>query len=171
MTIKKIIVALIVVMAVLGKAAAQPYTLDKKIKPIELKMFEYKKAGDSLMNGKLHSSVFKQEKDTAYFFVKGAGIYQTVIVAIANKKSNQVLNVALCKDSWNKPDRMAKVESSKTYYEKFRTEGSFGIRVIPRQAKNEYQIMVWISDEPKNIKIPNAFRTKTTQPTKTKKKS
>ena len=170
MVIKKITTSLLLLLAVLGKVAAQPYTLDKKIKPIELKMFDYKKKGEPLMNGKIHSSVFKQEKDTAYFFVKGAGIYQTVIVAIANKKGNQVLGVTLCKDSWNKPDRMAKVEGSKTYYEKFRTEGSFGIRVIPKQAKNEYQIMVWISDEPKTIKIPDAFRSKTTKTTQTKKK-
>lgn len=122
------------------------------------------------MSGKISISKIKQQKqDTAYFFVKGAGIYQTVVVTIANRKSKQKLDIALCKNSWNKPDRSGIVEDKKDYTERFRTEGSFGIRVISKQTNNDYQIVVWISDEPKKIKMPSAFKVKPNVQPKTKK--
>lgn len=143
--------------------AQQPFTLDKNIKPIEIQFVDYKK-GDAKMSGKMGTVKVRQSKDTLYYYVKGAGIYQTVMVAIGNKNPKQVLNVSLSKDSWNKPDRTAKV-MDKPYYEKFRTEGGFGIRVIAKR-NSEYGIVVWISDEPKKIAMPNAFTMKTNQPSK-----
>jgi hypothetical protein len=155
----KIIIYLLLLCA-FGKAVAQPSTLDKNIKPQELKLTDYKK-GDSLMSGKINiSKITQQTKDTAYFFVKGAGIYQRVVFSAANRKPNQTLDIALCKYSWNKPDRSGKVEGKKMYSEKFRTEGSFGIRVISKQRNPEYQLLVWVSDEPKKITMTNAFKQK-----------
>lgn len=143
--------------------AQQPFTLDKNIKPIEIQFVDYKK-GDAKMSGKMGTLKVRQSKDTLYYYVKGAGIYQTVMVAIGNKNPKQVLNVSLSKESWTKPNRTAKVEA-KPYYEKFRTEGGFGIRIIAKKA-SEYGIAVWISDEPKKIAMPNAFTMKTNQPSK-----
>jgi hypothetical protein len=143
--------------------AQQPFTLDKNIKPIEIKLTDYKK-GDLTMSGKMGTLKVRQNKDTLYYYVKGAGIYQTVMVAIGNKNPRQVLDVSLSKDSWNKPNRKAKVET-KPYYEKFRTEGGFGIRVIAKR-NSEYGIVVWISDEPKKINMPTAFKVNTEKPSK-----
>lgn len=143
--------------------AQQPFTLDKNIRPIEIKFVDYKK-GDATMSGKMGTVKVRQSKDTLYYYVKGVGIYQTVMVAIGNKNPKQTLNVSLCKDSWNKPDRKAKIEA-KPYYEKFRTEGGFGIRIIAKRA-SEYGIAVWVSDEPKKIKMPSAFTMKPNKPSK-----
>jgi hypothetical protein len=151
---------LVVLLFAFGQAVAQPFSLDPKIKPQEIKLTDYKK-GDAQMSGKMGIAKVSQNVDTLYYFVKGAGIYQTVMVGIGNKKSKQLLDVALCKDSWNKPNRTAKV-STKPYYEKFRTEGSFGIRIVTKQRKSDYGIVVWVSDEPKKIKMPNAFQVKNT---------
>lgn len=145
--------------------AQQPFTLDKNIKPVDIIMVDYKK-GDAVMSGKMGTVKVIQNKDTLYYYVKGAGIYQTVVVAIGNKKAKQILEVSLCKDNWSKPDRTAKIES-KPYYEKFRTEGGFGIRVIAKR-NSEYGIAVWVSDEPKKIKMPSAFQPQTTKTSKKK---
>ncbi|HAK76811.1 MAG TPA: hypothetical protein DCR35_01065 [Runella sp.] len=170
MTINRIIMGLLVIMTAFGKAAAQPFSLDKNIKPKELKLIDYKK-NDSLMNGKISVSKIRHPKqDTAYFFVKGAGIYQTVIVTVANRKSKQKLAVSLCKNNWNTPDRNGVVEDKKNYIEKFKTEGSFGIRVIPKQSNNDYQVIVWVSDEPKKVKMPRAFAVQDKSKTKKTKK-
>jgi hypothetical protein len=149
---------------VIQNAMSQPFSLDPKIKPQEIKLLDYKK-GDSIMSGRLGSAKVSQDKDTLYFFVKGPGIYQTVGVGIGNKKPNQTLDIALCKDSWTKPNRVSKI-LAKPYYEKFRTEGSFGIRVITKQRKSDYGIVVWLSDEPKKIKMPNAFQAKVSKSSK-----
>jgi hypothetical protein len=160
-TKNSVFISILVLFMTVGKAfAQQPFTLDKNIKPVEITLTDYKK-GDAKMSGKMGTAKVVQDKDTLYYNVKGAGIYQTVMVAIGNKKTKQILNVSLCKNSWNRPDRTAKVEA-KPYYEKFRTEGSFGIRVIAKK-NSEYGIVVWISDEPKKIKMPNAFQTKTSK--------
>lgn len=145
--------------------AQQPFSLDKNIKPVEIKLVDYKK-GDALMSGKMGTVKVIQTKDTLYYYVKGAGIYQKVVVAIGNKNPKQLLNVSLCKDSWNKPDRNAKVEA-KPYYEKFRTEGGFGIRIIAKR-NSQYGIAVWISDEPKKIQMPSAFKPQVSKPSKKK---
>lgn len=165
---KKIKILLVALLCV-GNVAAQPFSLDKNIKPKELVMRDYKK-GDTLMSGKICIVKIAQNKDTAYFFVKGAGIYQTVVFSMANRKPNQVLDVALCKNSWNKPDRSGRVEGKNNYIEKFRTEGSFGIRVISKQMKSEYEMVTWISDEPKRIVMPRAINFKQTPAKKPTKK-
>jgi hypothetical protein len=163
MNISKIILLYFISCLFNQSIAQQPFTLDKNIRPIEIKFEDYKK-GDAKMSGKMGTVKVRQNKDTLYYYVKGVGIYQTVMVAIGNKNPKQVLDVSLSKDSWNKPDRKAKVET-KPYYEKFRTEGGFGIRIIAKRA-SEYGIAVWISDEPKIINMPTAFKMKTTKPSK-----
>ena len=163
MNISKIILIYFISCLFNQTTAQQPFTLDKNIKPVEIKLVDYKK-GDPTMSGKMGTLKVRQNKDTVYYYVKGAGIYQTVMVAIGNKNPKQVLDVSLSKDSWNKPNRKAKVEA-KPYYEKFRTEGGFGIRVIAKR-NSEYGIVVWISDEPKKINMPAAFKVNTTKPSK-----
>lgn len=154
---KKNILILIFSFFVLSANAQQLLGSKKDIKPVELKMTDFKK-GDPTWSGKINISKIVQDKDSVYFFVSGAGIYQTVIVSAGNRKPNQSLDIALCKYNWEKPDRRAKVEGKKLYTEKFRTEGSFYIRVITKQRNPEYQLIVWIGDEPKTIAMPGAFK-------------
>lgn len=162
---KKNILILIFSFFVLSANAQQLLGSKKDIKPVELKMTDYKK-GDLTWSGKINISKIVQDKDSVYFFVSGAGIYQTVIVSAGNRKPNQSLAIALCKYNWEKPDRSAMVVGKATYTEKFRTEGSFYIRVITKQRNPEYQLIVWISDEPKTIAMPSAFKKSVDKPKK-----
>ncbi len=156
---KRIALIGFLLLLVFGQLVAQPFNLDKNIQPQELKMTDFKK-GDSLLSGKISVAVIKQVSDTAYFFVRGAGIYQQVILTASNRKPNQKLDIALCKESWNKPNRSGVIDNQKAYTEQFKTEGSFGIRVISKRPNPEYQLIVWIGDEPKKIKMENAFANK-----------
>lgn len=143
-----------------GQLIAQPFNLDKNIQPQELKMVDYKK-GDPLLSGKISIANIRQTSDTAYFFVKGAGIYQQVVITGTNRKPNQKLDIALCKERWDKSNRTGIIDDKTPFKEQFKTEGSFGIRVISKRPNPEYQLMVWIGDEPKKIKMENAFVNKT----------
>lgn len=160
-----VLIAILVLLVAFGKVVAQPYSLDKKIKPKELIMKDYKKVNPT-MSGKISVCSIVQDKDTAYYFVKGAGIYQTVVVSVGGSKPNQLLEVAFCKESWNKPNRSGKVEGKNIYTEKFKTEGSFGIRVISKQANSNYNIVAWISEERKKIQMQNAIVVNNSNPKK-----
>lgn len=146
----------LLLLSAMGRMVAQPFNLDKNIQPQELKMVDYKK-GDPLMSGKISVAKIRQTSDTAYFFVKGAGIYQQVVITGANRKTGQKLDIALCKENWDKPNRVGVIDDKKPFKEQFRTEGSFGIRVISKRPNPDYQLIVWIGDEPKKIKMENAF--------------
>lgn len=137
-------------------AIAQPFTLDKKIKPVELTWLNYK-AKDSAWNGKINITSVKQVKDTLYFFVKGLSIYQPVYLSVSTKNKKGAVDIFLCKESWQKPDKKGVLENG-YWYEKFKTEGSFGIMIVTKKKPQDYQILLWAGKEMVNRKLPSPFK-------------
>ncbi len=154
---KKIMTLLLcIIVATAAKCIAQPFTLDKKIKPVELIWQNYK-AKDSTWNGKINISTVKQVKDTAYFFVKGLSIYQPVYVSLSTNDKKGECNIFLCKESWTKPDKRGVLKNG-YWYEAFKTEGGFGIMVVTKKKPQTYQILVWSGKELINRKLPSPFK-------------
>jgi hypothetical protein len=135
---KHLILSMVMLSAL--KTMAQPYTMDKNIKPIELVLIDYKATGkDSVKNGKINLTSVTPKKDTMYYVVKGAGIYQPNKFTVSSKNKN--VEIKICKNSWKKPDRFGTTKNGKWTTE-FKTEGSYGVMIISKQ-KAPYQIFVW----------------------------
>lgn len=158
--LKKVVffVILIFIVNFNNEVNAQPFSLDKNIKPIELKLQPYK-GNDSAFNGKAIAFKTKSQNDTAYYFVKGCGIYQPVLFKIEclDKKENVIVN--LCKNNWKKPDQKGQTGDNAEWQYAFKTEGSFGIQVITTKKNTPYRIIVWLGNEPKKIIMPSPFKT------------
>jgi hypothetical protein len=137
-------------------AMAQPFTLDKNIKPVELRLINYK-AKDSMWNGKINVSKIRQVKDSSYYVVKGLSIYQPVIIKVGSKNKGEKIEIKICKDSWKKADKSGVPDAKGFYQEKFKTEGSFGILIISKSPVVNYNIIVWAGNEVKNLPMPSPF--------------
>ena len=152
---------------------AQPFTLNKDLKPTELVMIPYKDKKDTLWNGKINITTVKQTKDTMYFFVKGLSIYQPIYIGVDNNNKNQKCKISLCKNNWTTPDKTGELVNG-FWQHKFRTEGSFGIMVVANKPVQTYNITVWAGKELINRKLPSPFKSKpkeTAKPTKPTSKS
>jgi hypothetical protein len=141
-------------------AIAQPFSLNKNIKPIELKLVPVKLDHDTFMNGKIVSKDFMQKSDTAYYFVKGAGIYQPAYFSYTSMNKTDETQIFLCKNNWKKPDQVAKLKDGK-WSLLFKTEGSYGIMVVQKKSKVKYNLLAWIGNETKNISMPSPFKMNT----------
>ena len=149
---------------------AQPFTLDKNVKPTELLLIPYKNVKDSIWNGKINVTTVKQTVDTMYFFVKGLSIYQPIYIGVDNNNKTQKCKIFLSKDNWKNPDKSGELVNG-FWQQKFKTEGSFGIMVVANKPVQTYNITVWVGKELINRKLPSPFKTKTKdtpKPTKTK---
>jgi uncharacterized protein YegL len=144
------------IMSVAFRLAAQPFTLDKKIKPVELKLEQLKLTGkDSLKNGKAAFVTVEQQVDTAYYFAKGFSTYQPVYFSITadNKADAPQIKAFLVKQNWRKPDRICNFKNG-VAEERFRTEGSLGLMVISKKRNLKYHILVWAGKEILDSKTP-----------------
>jgi hypothetical protein len=152
---------------------AQPFTLNKNIKPVELKLIPYKQK-DSAYNGKINITTVTQKEDTLYFFVKGLSMYQPTYIGFDSDDKKQKTKIYLCKDNWKAPNKTGQLADG-YWYQKFKTEGSYGIMVIKNKPIEKYNIMVWVGKEMLNRKLPSPFKTLTKaaakEPAKTKTKS
>ncbi|MBL0147057.1 MAG: hypothetical protein IPP48_16420 [Chitinophagaceae bacterium] len=138
---------------------AQPFTLNKNIKPVELKLVPYK-AKDSIWNGKINITTVAQKEDTLYYFVKGLSIYQPIYISIASQNPKHKYEIKLCKDNWKSADRTAKLDAKGNWGMQFKTEGSFGLMVVCKEPLTNYKLLVWVGKELKNIGIPSPFTKK-----------
>lgn len=136
---------------------AQPFTIDKKVKPIELKLLKFQPRGKQ--KGKLCVTKAYQLNDTAYYYCKGVSIYSVAQVTIACKKVNQPISVSLHKNDWKTASKSLSLNSKKVFAESFKTEGSFGLRIISKKIPAVYNIYVWVSDEMK-VSLPSPFASK-----------
>lgn len=152
---------------------AQPFTLNKNIKPVELKLIPYKQK-DSAFNGKINITTVTQKEDTLYFFVKGLSMYQPTYIGFDSDDKKQKTKIFLCKDNWKTPNKTGQLADG-YWFEKFKTEGSYGIMVIKNKPTDKYNIMIWVGKEMLNRKLPSPFKTVTKatakQPAKTKTKA
>src|SRR5260370_41506054 len=65
---------------------AQPFTLDQKIKPIELTLSNYN-TGDPRAQGRIAQASFTQTENTQYYFVQGISIFSPDYVSITTDDS------------------------------------------------------------------------------------
>jgi len=154
---KKIITLLLLNLAIITTSIAQPFNLDKKIKPVELKLLKFQPKDQP--KGRLNVTKAYQLNDTAYYYCKGLSIYGITQLTVASKGSANLVSVTLHKDSWKKVSKNIPINKARLYESSFKTEGSFGLRVVSKKAPAVYNIYVWASDDVK-VKLPTAFKSK-----------
>lgn len=137
---------------------AQPFTLDKKIKPVELRMINYINKENESWNGKINITAVTQNSDSAYYFVKGISMYQPVYITVVTENSLEKVDVFLCKNNWKVPNKTGTTDAKGNWKAKFKTEGSFGIQIAKRNPSVKYKIMVWVGKEAEDVGIKSPFK-------------
>ena len=120
------IIALLMVTAF--PAIAQPYTLDKKIKPTELKLEADTRKGHE---GEMGIVYFNRVTDsTMYHYVTGHTMFQMLDVLVTSVDGSP-LKVSLNQDIWNDENNKKNTASSADNMASFklRAEGKFGIKI------------------------------------------
>lgn len=140
--------------------AQQPFTLDKNIKPIELKWVDYKDTKNPNLSGKVCFTKVTQNRDTAYYFVRGCSMYQPVFFAVSALNKNQKLKISLAKDNWKQPQKKGVTDTKGEWSSMFKTEGGFGIMVVKQNPSVKYNIRVWLGKEFEDLGMPNPFQKK-----------
>ena len=153
---KKIASITITFVCFLFAAKSQPFTLNKNIKPVELTLIPYK-AKDSVYNGKINITTVTQKEDTLYFFVKGLSMYQPTYIGFDSEDKKQKIKIFLCKDNWKIANKTGQLNNG-YWFEKFKTEGSYGIMVVKSKPTDVYNIMIWVGKELLNRKLPSPFK-------------
>jgi hypothetical protein len=138
------------------KIAAQPFTLDEKIQPIELVLEEYKK-DDPKAKGRMVTHTARQEADTAYYWVQGLSMYSPTFFTITASDPAADIKINLCKENWLKPHKTGEIKGKGKWKSDFKTEGDFGIQVIVRKKPVRYALLVWSGDEVK-VELPSPFK-------------
>jgi len=137
---------------------AQPFTLDKKIKPVELRMINYINKDKKDWNGKINITTTTQNTDTAYYFVKGISMYQPVYVTVVAENAVEKVDISLCKNNWKVPSKTGATDAKGNWKAKFKTEGSFGIQIAKRNPSVKYKIMVWVGKEVEDLGLKSPFK-------------
>ena len=149
------IIALLMVTAF--PAIAQPYTLDKKIKPTELKLEADTRKGHE---GEMGIVYFNRVTDsTMYHYVTGHTMFQMLDVLVTSVDGSP-LKVSLNQDIWNDENNKKNTASSADNMASFklRAEGKFGIKIETDNPNNSlYSIAVIASPEKKGY-LGNVFR-------------
>ncbi len=137
---------------------AQPFTLDKKIKPVELKLVNYVNKNKKEWNGKINIADVIQKQDTAYYFVKGISMYQPVYITVVTETPSEKIDINLCKNNWKTPNKTGSTDTKGNWKAKFKTEGSFGIQIAKHNPAVKYRVMVWIGKEVDDVGLKSPFK-------------
>lgn len=135
---------------------AQPFTLDERIQPLELKLEDYKK-DDPKAKGRMVTHAARQEADTAYYWVQGISIYSPTFFTITASDPAADLKINLCKENWLKPHQSGSIRGKGKWKANFKTEGDFGIQVIAAKKPVRYALLVWSGEEIK-VDLPSPFK-------------
>ncbi|MBC7875029.1 MAG: LPXTG cell wall anchor domain-containing protein [Ferruginibacter sp.] len=136
---------------------AQPFTLEERVQPTELKLVDFKKT-DTMQKGRINMSEITQNKDTSYYFVKGLSIFSPVYFGLTTNAESGNIKINLCKDNWHQVNQNGETGSKGHWQANFKTEGDFGIMVIAENKPADYSIVVWVGDEAKDVGIPSPFK-------------
>ena len=137
--------------------SAQPFSLDDRIQPTELNLVDYKK-DDTLRRGKINITEVTQNKDTAYYFVKGLSMFSPVYFGLTTKAEAGNIKVNLCKDNWHTINQEGETGDKGHWQANFKTEGDFGIMVIADKKPADYTMIVWMGNEAKEVGITDPFK-------------
>ena len=144
-------------------AAAQPFTLDQKVKPVELKLQPYRGGGRA--DGRIYAAEITQTEPTQYFFVQGLSIYSPAYAGVSGEDASVHLAVSLHKETWEQPHRHGEISGAGHWDERFKTSGDFGIKVTADHVPAKYALLVWSGAEVE-APIPSPF-TASTRPAAT----
>ncbi|WP_228235862.1 hypothetical protein [Allomuricauda sp. M10] len=137
-------------------ALAQPYTLDKKLTPIELKLQKDTRKGHEEEKG----IVFYNKMDSlvTYHYVTGHGMFQMVDVLVSSI-DGEPLKVTLVKDNWEDVQEQQSTSSSSDDIVNFkvRSYGSFGVKVEAKEEGALYNITV-LASKPIKAYLGSPFR-------------
>lgn len=136
----------LVVLGAARAAIAQPFTLDEKIKPAELKLEPYGSAGDR-MAGRMYGAVITQTEPTRYYFVRGVSIFSPDYVGLASADPSAPLDVSVHKNTWEQADRKGRTDPNGHWDARFKTSGDFGLRITPARLPATYAVLVWVGNE------------------------
>ena len=135
----------------------QPFSLDERVQPTELNLVDFKKT-DTLQKGRINMSEITQNKDTAYYFVRGLSMFSPVYFGLTTNAEAGNIKINLCKDNWHQVNQNGETGDQGHWETNFKTEGDFGIMVIPDNKPADYSIIVWVGDEAKDVGIASPFR-------------
>jgi hypothetical protein len=155
---KKLFPILFLVLLFGKTSTAQPFTLNKNIKPVELKLVNYINKDKKDWNGKINITNTTQNTDTAYYFVKGISMYQPVYVTVVAENAVEKVDISLCKNNWKAPNKTGTTDAKGNWKAKFKTEGSFGIQIAKHNPSVKYRIMVWVGKEAEDVGIKSPFK-------------
>jgi hypothetical protein len=150
------IISVCILICLLQQLKAQPFTLDDRIQPLELKLEGYKK-DDPKAKGRIVTHAARQDTDTSYYWVQGLSMYSPCFFTITASDPAADIKINLCKENWQKAHKSGTIKGKGKWTEKFKTEGDFGIQVIARKKPVRYALLVWSGDEVK-VDIPSPFK-------------
>ena len=85
-------------------------------------------------------------------------MYSPVYFGLTTKADSGNIKVYLCKDNWKTINREGETGSKAHWDTKFKTEGDFGIMVIPERKPANYTLVVWAGSEAKDVGITSPFK-------------
>jgi hypothetical protein len=136
-------------------ATAQPFTLDEKIKPTELRLEPYK-TGDARIDGRVYGAVITQTEPVKYFFIQGLSIFSPDYVGVTADDPAAPVNIRLHKETWDQANARGQTDSRGHWDTRFKTSGDFGIRVTADHLPARYALVVWTGGEV-NAPMPSPF--------------
>ncbi len=137
-------------------SSGQPFTLND-ITPIELNLVNYKR-DDPKEKGRINVTSVTQVKDTMYFFVKGLSMYSPAYFGITSVKGSAPIVVNLNKENWVQPNQSGETDDKGYWHASFKTEGDFGIMVVPKEKPANYTLVTWVGDEAKDVGVTSPFK-------------
>ena len=140
---------------------AQPFTLNEKIKPTEIKLEPYR-ASNGKADGRIYGAELTQTQGEQYFFVQGVSIYSPVYVGITAEDPSARIQSSLHKEVWDKPNVQGQTDSGGHWEARFKTSGDFGIRIAPDKVPAKYAVLIWVGNEI-DLPLPSPFK-RTTGP-------
>lgn len=138
---------------------AQPFNLNDNIQPVELNLMDYKK-DDAKAKGRINITEVTQVKDTLYFFAKGFSMYSPAYFCITATDATAPIQVTLNKENWHQSNTAGETNEKGFWETSFKTEGDFGIMVVPKTKPVKYTLLIWNGAEAKDVGITSAFSDK-----------
>ena len=135
---------------------AQPFTMDEKIKPTELKLTSFT-GKTAIEKGRITIVDITQKDEALYFYVRGISIFSPVMVYIVSTDKVNKLGISLHKDFWKDADKSGNTDNDGVFSSSFKTGSDFGIKIISKKMPAKYQIMVWVGDEI-TPELPSPFK-------------
>jgi hypothetical protein len=154
---KNRLLGLLSLLLIMVQGNAQPFNLTESVQPVELNFVEHKKDGAEKANGRISINTLDQDRDTAYYFIKGLSLYSPTFFSINTSDPDADLKVNLCKENWHNFHQTGDVKGKEIWSTRFKTEGDFGIMVIANKKPARYVMLVWTGEEMK-IEMPSVFK-------------